>query len=76
MYSMCENRKLVRLYSPPWQQADVVFNITIFSGSFPCIELEQNLLVTIGGLEQAIFCQLLIDAGFELGLLGWLSVIL
>jgi hypothetical protein len=38
--------------------------------------LEQNLLVTLGGLEQAIFCQLLIDVGFELGLLGWLSVVL
>jgi hypothetical protein len=53
-----------------------VFNITIFSGSFPCIGLEQNLLVTLGGLEQAIFYQLLIDAGFELGLLDWLSVVL
>jgi hypothetical protein len=53
-----------------------VFNITIFSGSFPCIGLEQNLLVTLGGLEQAIFRQLLIDAGFALGLLSWLSVIL
>jgi len=75
-YGVRENRKLVRLYSPPWQQADVVFNITIFSCSFPCIGLEQNLLVTLGGLKQAIFCQLLIDVGFELGLLGWLSVIL
>jgi hypothetical protein len=76
MYGARENRKLVRLYSPPWQQVDVVFNITIFSSSFPCIELEQNLLIILGGLEQAIFCQLLIDAGFELGLLGWLSVVL
>jgi hypothetical protein len=38
--------------------------------------LEQNLLVILGGLEQAIFCQLLINAGFELGLLGWFSVVL
>jgi hypothetical protein len=53
-----------------------VFNITIFSGSFPCIGLEQNLLITLGGLKQAIFCQLLIDASFELGLFGWLSVVL
>jgi hypothetical protein len=60
---------------PPWQQADVVFNITIFSGSFSCIGLEQHLLVTLGGLEQAIFCQLLIDVGFELGLLGLLSIV-
>ncbi len=52
-----------------------MFNITIFSSSFPCIGLEQNLLITLGGLEQAIFCQLLIDAGLELGLLGWLSVV-
>ncbi len=74
-YGVRENRKLVRLYSPPWQQADVVFNITIFSGSFPCIGLEKNFLVTLGGLEQAIFCQLLIDAGFELGLFDWLSVV-
>jgi hypothetical protein len=53
-----------------------VFNIIIFSGFFPCIGLEQNLLVTLGGLKQPIFCQLLIDAGFELGLLGWLNVVL
>ncbi len=53
-----------------------MFNITIFSGSFPCIGLEQNLLVILGGLEHAIFCQLLINAGFELGLLGWLSIVL
>jgi hypothetical protein len=53
-----------------------VFNITIFSSSFSCIGLEQNLLVTLGGLEQAIFYQLVIDANFELGLLGWLSVVL
>jgi hypothetical protein len=53
-----------------------MFNITIFSGSFPCIGLEQNLLVTLGGLEHVIFYQLLIDAGFELGLLDWLSVVL
>jgi hypothetical protein len=76
MYGARENRKLVRLYSPPWQQADVVFNITIFSGFFPCIGLEQNLLVTLGGLKQLIFCQLLINASFELGLLGWLNVVL
>jgi len=53
-----------------------VFNITIFSGFFPCIGLEQNLLVTLGGLKQPIFCQLLTDAGFELGLFGWLNVVL
>jgi hypothetical protein len=52
-----------------------VFNITIFSGSFPCIGLEQNLLVILGGLEQAIFYQLLIDASFELGFLDWLIVV-
>jgi hypothetical protein len=53
-----------------------VFNITIFSGSFLCIGLEHNLLVTLGGLEHAIFYQLLIDASFKLGLFGWLSVVL
>jgi hypothetical protein len=68
------NGKIGELDFPPWQQANVVLDFAIWSGSFMCILLKQNFLVAFVSLEQMTRGQFVLDKGLELGRLALLVV--